>query len=104
MFERFKVLVLRMMKVPHEPEPPVGSEGSVRIFRASKRFFQLNLARWVLAQLSTLIGIIVALTLLRAGAFGLETFLEHLPYDDLALTVITAAEVFGIGFPGYALD
>ncbi len=96
MVDRFKALVLRMMKVPHEPEPPAGSDGSVTIFRASKRFFQLNLVRWAFAQISTLIGIIVALTFLRAGAFGLEAVLERIPYEDLTMMLITAAEVFGI--------
>ncbi|RLE27331.1 MAG: PH domain-containing protein [Acidobacteria bacterium] len=96
MVDRFKAMVLRMMKVPPEPEPPAGSDGSVTIFRASKRFFQLNLVRWGFAQISTLIGIIVALTFLRVGAFGLEAVLARIPYEDLATTLVTAAEVLGI--------
>jgi len=98
MIERLKLLVLRMTKVPPEPQPPAGSEGSVTIFRASKKFFQLNLVRWAFAQLSTLIGIIIALTFLRAGAFGLEAALDRIPYEDLAMVLITAAEIFGIAF------
>ena len=90
MIEQLKALVLRMAKVPPEPHPPVGSEGSVTIFRASKRFFQLNLVRWALAQISTLIGIVVALTFLRAGAFGVETVLDRLPYEDLTMSLFTA--------------
>ncbi len=97
MFERIKFLVLRMTKVPHEPESPAGSQGSVRVFRASKKFFQLNLVRWGLAQVSTLIGIIVALTFLRTGAFGVEAVLNRIPYEDLTLTLITVAEFVGIG-------
>ncbi len=96
MVERLKAFVLKMMKVPPEPQPPAGSQGSVTIFRASKRFFQLNLVRWGFAQVSTLIGIIVALTFLRTGAFGLESVLERIPYEDLTMTLITVAEVFGI--------
>ncbi len=98
MVERLKALVLQMMKVPPEPQPPAGSQGSVTIFRASKKFFQLNLVRWAFAQLSTLIGIVVALTLLQASAFGLEKALDHLPFDDLAVTLITAAEIIGVAF------
>ena len=97
MLENIKPLVLRMTKVPPEPEAPAGSQGSVRIFRASKRFFQLRLVRWGFAQVSTLIGIIIALTFLRTGAFGAEAVLDRIPYEDLTLTLITAAEVFGIG-------
>ncbi len=96
MVDRLKEFVLRMMKVPPEPQPPAGSQGSVTIFRASKRFFQLNLIRWAFAQISTLIGIIVALTFLRVGAFGLEAVLARIPYEDLTMTLITVAEVFGI--------
>ncbi|MEN8162906.1 MAG: PH domain-containing protein [Acidobacteriota bacterium] len=97
MVEQLKALVLRMAKVPPEPQPPAGSEGSVTIFRASKRFFQLNLVRWALAQISTLIGIIVALTFLRAGGLGMEAVLERFPHEDLVLALITTAEFFGIG-------
>ena len=102
MVDRFKAFVLRMMKVPPEPQPPAGSRGSVEIFRASKRFFQLNLVRWGFAQISTLIGIIVALTFLRTGAFGLEmagleAVLDRFSLQDLMLILITAAEVIGIG-------
>ena len=102
MVEQLKALVLRMAKVPPEPQPPAGSEGSVTIFRASRRFFQLNLVRWAFAQISTLIGIVVALTLLRTGAFGLEfvgleAVLDRFPHEDLMLALITAAEIFGIG-------
>ncbi len=97
MVDRLKAFVLRMMKVPPEPQPPAGSQGSVTIFRASKRFFQLNLVRWAFAQISTLIGIVVALTFLRTGAFGLEAILDRFPHEDLVLGLITAAEFFGIG-------
>lgn len=97
MVERLKLLVLRMVKIPPEPQPPAGSEGSVEIFRASKRLFQVNLVRWGLAQVSTLVGIVVALTFLRTGAFGLEAVLDRFPHEDLMLALITAAEFFGIG-------
>lgn len=98
MIEQLKALVLRMAKVPPEPQPPAGSEGSVTIFRASKKFFQLNLVRWAFAQISTLIGIVVALVFLRAGAFGIETVLDRLPFEDLTMTLFRLAEILGIGF------
>lgn len=97
MVEQLKALVLRIAKVPPEPQPPAGSEGSVTIFRASKRFFQLNLVRWAVAQVSTLVGIVTALVFLRAGTFGIETVLDRLPFEDLTMTLITLAEIVGIG-------
>ena len=63
MIERLKSLVLRLMRVPSEPHPPAGAEGSVRTFRASRRFYQLNLARWGLRQTAVLAGILFALAL-----------------------------------------
>lgn len=97
MVEQLKALILRMAKVPPEPQPPVGSEGSVTIFRASKRFFQLNLVRWGLAQISTLVGIIFVLTFLRTEGFGqLNAVLERLAPGDLAQIVVSAADFVGI--------
>ena len=97
MVERFKTFVLRMMRVPPEPEPPAGSEGSVTIFRASKRFFQINLVRWAFGQVSTLIGIVVALIFLRTGAFGIvDVALNKVPIEYLASGLVAAADFFGI--------
>ncbi len=57
MFEWFKAGVLRWMKVPHEPEPPLGGPGSVRVFRAGRNFYRLKVARWGLGQVGAMIGI-----------------------------------------------
>ena len=50
MYEWIRDRVLRVMKVPHEPEPPLGAPGSVRVFRAGQNHYYLRFARFVLGQ------------------------------------------------------
>ncbi len=50
MFERLRSLVLRCARVPHEPSPPAGAPGSVRVFRAGENLYKLRLAGWALSQ------------------------------------------------------
>ena len=60
-----RALLLRLLLVPPEPEPPAGSPESIRIFRASPNFYYWNLATWALGQLP-LLAIVIAV--LIAGA------------------------------------
>jgi uncharacterized membrane protein YdbT with pleckstrin-like domain len=62
MHERFKALVLRLLKVPAEPQAPAGSPGSVKVFRAAPNFYKLKLFLWAIRQIFGLIGIIIFLT------------------------------------------
>jgi len=61
MHEKLKALVLRLLKVPPEPQAPAGSPGSIKVFRAAPNFYTLKLILWALRQFSGLIGIIVFL-------------------------------------------
>jgi uncharacterized membrane protein YdbT with pleckstrin-like domain len=61
MHEKLKAFVLRLLKVPAEPQPPTGSPGSVKVFRAAPNFYKLKLFLWALRQISGLIGIVVFL-------------------------------------------
>jgi uncharacterized membrane protein YdbT with pleckstrin-like domain len=51
--------VLRLFRVPPEPEPPPGSPP--RVFRAAPNFFKLRLLRWGFTQLIALGGLLWAL-------------------------------------------
>ena len=62
MYDRLRMWVLHAMRVPHEPEPPFGAPGSIRVFRAGKNLYRLRLARWGLTQLLALAGIIFWVT------------------------------------------
>jgi uncharacterized membrane protein YdbT with pleckstrin-like domain len=58
MRDKFKTLVLRLLKVPAEPQAPAGSPGSVQVFRAAPNFYKLKLILWALRQFSGLISIV----------------------------------------------
>jgi membrane protein YdbS with pleckstrin-like domain len=100
--ERLKRFVLRTLRIPSDPSPPGGDPASIRVFRASPRYFRYRLTGWALAQLGTLIGLVVGLVLLGrveewvdGGIIGLGlgalevfawiAFLAQLPYSLAAL-------------------
>lgn len=93
-------LITRFLKVPPEPEPPLGSPGSVRVFNAAPGYFHYRLAVWIFGQIGTLIGLVVGLAFLAGGiefaaipigrevamlleAVGIGLFLVQLPLSFL---------------------
>ncbi len=77
MFEWVKTRVLRLMRVPHEPEPPQGAPGSVRVFRAGLNHYRLRVLRWYFGQAGALIGIGFSLVFLGAFEAGLDRARER---------------------------
>lgn len=77
MFEWVKARVLRLMRVPHEPEPPQGAPGSVRVFRAGLNHYRLRVLRWYFGQAGALIGIGFSLVFLSALEAGLDRARER---------------------------
>lgn len=61
MLDRLRIRLLGWLRVPPQPHSPVGAPGSTRIFRAGRRFYQLRLAGWAIAQVATLAGILFSL-------------------------------------------
>ena len=57
MFDRLRTQVLRVLRVPPDPEPPVGASGSLRVFRAGRNLYKWRLLRWTLGQSGALLGI-----------------------------------------------
>jgi hypothetical protein len=53
---RARELVLRWLKVPAEPQPPAGSPGSLRVFRAGHNYYRLRLWQWGLKQCLIVVG------------------------------------------------
>lgn len=64
MFDRLRTLLLRVLKVPPEPEPPFGAPGSLRVFRAGRNYYRLRLLGWGVGQVGPLVGIIFSLWVL----------------------------------------
>lgn len=85
MADRLRALLLRLLKVPPEPEPPAGAPESLRVFRAGRNFYRLLLVRWAFAQLA---GIAVISYLLFSGILDFKiVWLSRL---------LTALEWFGL--------
>ena len=61
MFDWVRRQVLRFLRVPHDPAPPFGAPGSVRVFRAGKNHYNLRLARWGLGQFGALVGLSISI-------------------------------------------
>jgi len=85
MHERFKAIVLRLLKVPAEPQAPAGSPGSVKVFRAAPNFYKLKLILWSLRQVSGLIGIIIVLGFWNIGVGKRAPTGVHLVIDMVEL-------------------
>ncbi len=58
MFEGVCRWLLRVLRVPPQPEPPAGAPESVRIFRAGRNYFRLRITLWGLGQFVALVAIV----------------------------------------------
>jgi len=76
--------LLRFLRVPPQPDAPLGAPGSVRIFRAARAYFHYSLVRWGLKQAAALWGLVVGL--------GALSVMPDFPYDGW----VRVAEVLGI--------
>lgn len=61
MADRLRQLLLRVLRVPPEPQPPIGAPGSIRIFRAGRNYYKLSLLRWGVTQVGAIFGIAFSL-------------------------------------------
>lgn len=61
MADRLRQFLLRFLRVPPEPQPPIGAPGSVQVFRAGRNYFKLRLVRWGVTQVGAVIGIVFSL-------------------------------------------
>ncbi|HEY0592372.1 MAG TPA: PH domain-containing protein [Thermoanaerobaculia bacterium] len=56
-------LVLRVLRVPPEPEPPAGDR--LQVFRAARNFYKYKVVLWSITQIGALAGAVVGLFVLR---------------------------------------
>ena len=62
MFDAFRKLCERWLRIPRDPEPPPGDEASTQLFRAAPNFFSYLFVLWVLgtfAGLAIVAGVLV---------------------------------------------
>ena len=65
MIEALQRGLLRWLRVPPEPAPPVGAQGSLRVFHAGKNYLRLRYLGWVGKQLAAVFGILVSVMFIR---------------------------------------
>lgn len=80
-----RTLVLRLLKVPEEPQIPGGGR-AVRVFRAAPNYFRYRLVAWGMGQMGALAGIV-------AGTIAIVAAMRDVadPTLRLALQLIEAA-------------
>lgn len=67
--------LLKFLRVPHDPEPPSGAPGSLRIFRAGRNYYRLRFWIWVAKQVVALAGFVFMLFVIRqASNAGLDAW------------------------------
>lgn len=90
MFERVRTSVLHIFRVPHDPDPPAGAPGSVRVFRAGRNLYKLRLLRWGIGQAGALVGIVVSLTFLNILEKEIVRARQETPPPPAAQSAVTA--------------
>lgn len=99
MIGRLKRLMLRLLKVPPEPQLPAGATDSARVFRASKSYLHLKLLNWGAGQFFTLVGLVTAIVVLNLVGSGKIDVLSAVPHRPIILRGLGWFEVIGvIGF------
>ncbi len=61
MLERLEARLADLLRIPPQPDPPAGSQGSARVFRAARNYYRYRLALWGFKQLGAVAGIVIFL-------------------------------------------
>ena len=77
LFEFARPKILALLKVPHDPHPPAGSPGSLRVFRAGRSHYRLKLFLWGLRQVGVLAAFLFGLIFLHAWVLNPPGFIQH---------------------------
>ncbi|WP_221031407.1 PH domain-containing protein [Actomonas aquatica] len=72
MMARLEALLMRILKVPHEPAPPAGAPGSLRVFRAGKNYVRLKFLGWMGTQAAAVWGILVSIYFIREVEYQMQ--------------------------------
>jgi uncharacterized membrane protein YdbT with pleckstrin-like domain len=83
-------MIARFFKVPPEPEPPLGSRGSLQVFNAAPGYYNYRRVKWVLKQMGTGIGLLVGLFVVMT-----EFDFGGAPFGKEAWKIIEAFAVLG---------
>ncbi len=111
MFESIRLLLCKALRIPPEPSDPMGDVRSLRVFRASERYYFYKLAGWILSSAAGLfiaLGLCAFLSIAIAGASKSSHSLFTLANLEIliAATFIVGGAIFkaGVGFFLVRLD
>lgn len=72
MYELFKGPLLRLLRVPPEPEDPLGAGESLLVFRAAPNYLRYKLVTWAIGRLITIPALVATAVGLYFGLGGFE--------------------------------
>lgn len=87
MIDGFERGLLRFLRVPHEPDPPQGSAGSLLVFRAAPAYWRYKLLLWLLGQVPLAAFCLAGVLMLPVAA----TATDMPPILARLLTLLAAA-------------
>ena len=70
MYPAFRQFTERLLRIPHDPEPPPGDEASTRLFRAAPAYYHYLLIVWALRTLFVFVIVAFAMIGPVVGAFA----------------------------------
>ena len=85
-------LLTRILRVPPQPAAPEGAEGSIIIFKPSPRYLHLRIARWVVVQISSAVGLLIALNWRTIP--NAESAADSVTFGPLSLDGILSGPIF----------
>ncbi len=98
MRKALKDLIKLLLRVPPEPQAPLGAPGSMQLFRAAPGFFRYRLLSWGIGQAGALVGLVAGVVFLQSFAagfwplaviegLGIAFFLVQLPVSFLLIAL-----------------
>lgn len=73
MYQSLKHLILRILRVPPEPDDPMGDARTVRVFRASPNYFRYRLYVWMLKNSLVVLGAAIGAGAVFATFLGMTS-------------------------------
>ena len=99
MLEPLQTGIRRLLKVPPQPDPPLGDPASVRVFRAAPGFLRYRFLGWGWKQVGALAGLLFGLGMVQAGTESVDggpEILRLLPWSWIELVEYLAIGGFVI--------
>ncbi len=90
MLDRLEEKLAALFRIAPVPDPPAGTRGSARIFRAAPGFYRYRLALWALKQAGALMGLLLffLMTVPAAAPLVAEIPWERLPVPEPAKEIL----------------